>query len=219
MKIARTAKRATTRRQRTVRRLTPRFLIKKANRLYWQPPKYLRELGLAPERLPDDPLVARQRAEALNAKADAVRLAARREVRATKGRPATLADGNPYRPGTVSWLVRRWAGDISDRNTPGASPEWRRLSERTRSDYRGHLQALRELFGRLTLAGITPRVCHAYKAKLSDPATGLMSRQNRYRLQVLQALLAYGVATGSLESNPAAKLRIPTNPPRRAYLA
>jgi hypothetical protein len=39
--------RASTRRQKTVRRLTPRFLVKKGDRLYWQPPKYLRELGLA----------------------------------------------------------------------------------------------------------------------------------------------------------------------------
>jgi hypothetical protein len=107
------------RRHKTVRRLTPRFLVKKADRLYWQPPRYLRQLGLAPERLPDDPLEARRRAEDLNARADAVRLAARRETRATKGRPATMADLNPYRPGTVSWLIRRWAGDISDRNTPG----------------------------------------------------------------------------------------------------
>jgi hypothetical protein len=53
VKMARTPKRpqagsrASTRRQKTVRRLTPRFLVKKGDRLYWQPPKYLRELGLA----------------------------------------------------------------------------------------------------------------------------------------------------------------------------
>jgi hypothetical protein len=169
------------------------------------------------ERLPDDPLEARRRAEALGAQADAARLAARRTTRAAKGHPATAADHNPYPPGTVSWLIRRWAGDIDDRNTPGASPEWRRLADRTRRDYRGHLQALRELFGRYPLTALTPRAIYAYKAKLSDPATGLMSRQRRYDLQVLQALCAYGVAIGSLASNPATKLRLPGNPPRRAY--
>jgi hypothetical protein len=120
----------------------------------------------------------------LNARADTVRLAARREARATKGRPAAATGVNPYRPGTVSWLIRRWAGDISDKNTPGASPEWRRLSEWTRQDYRRHLQAIDELFGRHPLVGLTPRTIHAYKAKLSDPATGLTPRQHRYPRQV-----------------------------------
>jgi integrase len=198
-------------------KLTPRFLVRRDGRLYFSPPRYLRDLGITLERLPDDPLEARRRAEALGAQADAARLAARRTTRAAKGHPATAADHNPYPPGTVSWLIRRWAGDIDDRNTPGASPEWRRLADRTRRDYRGHLQALRELFGRYPLTALTRRAIHAYKSKLSDPATGLMSRQRRYDLQVLQALCAYGVAIGSLASNPATKLRLPGNPPRRAY--
>jgi integrase len=198
-------------------KLTPRFLVRKGSLLYWQPPAYLRQLGLAPERLPDDPLEARQRAEALNAKADAVRLAARRGARATKGKAATAASLNPFPASTVSWLIWRWAGDISDRNTPGASPEWRRLAERTREEYRRHLQALRQVFGQHRVRSVTPRVCHAYKAELSDPDTGLMTRSNRYRLQVLQALLAHAVRVGELESNPAAKLRLSANAPRRTY--
>jgi integrase len=202
-------------RQRRSARLTPRFLVRKAGRWYWQPPRYLRELGVLPERLPDDPLEARRRAEALGEIADAVRLQARRQT--AKGTPATRADLNPHPPGTVAWLIRKWAGDVEDRNTPGASPDWRRLSDRTRQDYRGHLLALREVFGRYRLAAVTPRIAHAYKAKLSDPATGLMSRQAKYRLQVLQALLAYGVRIGALETSPAIRLRLPTIPPRRAY--
>jgi integrase len=200
-----------------LRRLTPRFLVRKGALLYWQPPKYLRELGLAPERLPEDPLAARQRAEALNAKADAVRLAARRAARATKGQPAAAADLNPHRPGTVSWLIHRWAGDIEDRNTPGASPDWRRLAEQTRRTYRRYLQALRGDFGHHRIKSLTPRVLHAYKTELSDPHTGLMTRANRYQMQVLQTLLAFAVRMGELEANPASKLRLSSNPPRRAY--
>jgi integrase len=199
------------------RRLTPKFLVRKGDRLYWQPPRYLRQLGLVPERLPDDPLEARRRAEALNARADAVRLAARRGSRATKGEPAAAADLNPYPHGTVSWLIRRFAGDIDDPACPGASPKWRQLAEGTRREYRRHLHILRADFGRHRVKALTSRVCHAYKDELSDPGTGLMSRTHHFRLQVLQALLAYAVRMGELESNPAAKLRIPTNPPRREY--
>ena len=210
----RTAKRAPRRNA----KLSPRYLVHKGDRWYWQPPNYLRELGLVPERLPDDPLEARRRAEALGERADAIRLAAKRQSRIKpEGTPAAATALNPHPPGTVAWLIRRFAGDVSDRNTPGSSPDWRRLSERTRQDYRGHLLALRELFGKYRLTALTPRVVHAYKAKLSDPDTGLLSRQHRYVLQVLQALLAYGVRIGALESNPAARLRLTSNPPRRTY--
>jgi integrase len=193
-------------------------LVKKSGgRLYWSPPRYLRALGLAPERLPDDPLEARRRAEALNAKADAVRLAARRGTRATNGQPAASVAVNPHRPGTVAWLIHRWAGDISDRNTPGASPEWRRLAAGTRHEYRRHLQVLRGDLGHHKIQSMTSRVIHAYKDELSDPNTGLMSRTSRYRLQVLQALLAFAVRVGELDRNPATRMRLTSNPPRRAY--
>jgi integrase len=198
-------------------KLTPRFLVRRGSRYYFSPPRYLRDLGVQLERLPDDPIEARRVCEALAERADAVRSQAKRASRVAKGTPPTPANLNPHTPGTVAWLIRRWAGDIDDRNTPGASPEWRRLSERTRLDYRRHLMTLRDLFGKHRLSGITPRVVHAYAAKLSDSATGLIPRQNRYRLQVLQALLAYGVRVGALESNSATKLRLPANPPRRAY--
>ena len=188
-------------------RVTPRFLVRKGPRFYWQPPKYLRQLGLEPERLPDDPTAAWARAEILNARTD--------QVRAGRQRPLEIAPGPET--GTGAWLIHKWAGDITDGNTPGASPEWRRLAERTRHDYRRHLVALREIFGSHLITSLTPRVVFAYRNKLSDPNTGLMPRQNRYRLQVLQALLAYAVQIGELPSNPASKMRLVSNPPRRAF--
>jgi integrase len=44
-----------------------------------------------------------------------------------------------------------------------------------------------------------------------------MTRANRYQMQVLQTLLAFAVRMGELEANPASKLRLSSNPPRRAY--
>jgi hypothetical protein len=190
-------------------RATPRFLVRKGARLYWQPPKYLRQLGLAPERLPDDTMAAWRRAETLNAHADV--------VRARGGQRVTPVATPGLKRGTVSWLIQRWAGDVTDKNTPRSSPEWRRLAVRTREDYRRYLLELRKTFGVHPLAALTPRVCHAFKRKLSDPVTGLLSRSSRYRLQVLQSLLAYAVSIGELSVNPAAKLRLTGNPPRRAY--
>jgi hypothetical protein len=106
-------------------RLTARFLVKEGTRYRWQPPRYPRELGLVPERLPDDPLEARRRAEALSERADTIRLQARRQARAgTKGTPAATADLNQFPIGSVSWLIRKYAGDISDPNAPGASPHF-----------------------------------------------------------------------------------------------
>jgi integrase len=114
-------------------------------------------------------------------------------------------------------LIQRWAGDISDKNTPGSSPEWRRLAVRTREDYRRYLLELRKTFGPHPLDALTPRVVHAFKRKLSDPVTGLLSRSNLYRIKVLQALLAYAVSIGELATNPAARMRLIGIPPRRAY--
>jgi integrase len=200
------------------KRLTPRHLVKKGSKFYWQPSASLRRLGLKPERLPDDPLVARQRAEALNAKADAIRLAARRVARANRGQAAAVVSRavNPHPQGTVSWLIHRWAGDVSDWATPGACPEFRRLAPSSRREYVRHLRALREVFGQRRITSMTPRVIHTYRDALSDE-DGLLSRSNRFQLQVLQSLLAFAVNIGELPSNPATKLRLTSNPPRRTY--
>ncbi len=193
-------------------RITPRFLVRKGPRFYWQPPKYLRALGLETERLPDDAPASWERAEILNARADQIRSGKRRST------PGNILAGPPSAPrGTVAWLIQRWAGDITDGNTPGCSPEWRRLAPRTRNDYRRYLQALNTVFGSHRITSLTPRVVHAYKAKLADPETGLLSRGGRYKLQVLQALLAYAVRIGELGANPATRMRLNAAPPRRAY--
>jgi len=108
---------------------------------------------------------------------------------------ANLADAQRREPpsGTIANLI--WAYR--------QSKKYAALRPRTRADYARQLDRIKDKFGTLSLAAISSRAIiqhlRAWHESMAESP-----RQADYALQVLKALLAWGVKQGRLETNRAA---------------
>ena len=155
---------------------------------YWEPSASLRELGFRDRRLDDDPARARREAEAYNHEADLYRVK----------RQSGLFDG--ARPGSVRWLIAAYL----------AHDDYLLLAERTRCDYRRHLDYVGLKLGDAALRAMSPRVVQALKRGLS--ATPVQA--NRV-VATFRLLLSFGVREGFVQHNPARSFRQYRERPRR----
>lgn len=108
--------------------------------------------------------------------------------------------------GRVSYLVWRYL----------QSKEFSALRDRTRADYRKHLDRIRAKFGALSLAAMaSPQIAqhlYAWRDELAEASP----RQADYAVSVLGAMLAWGVKRGFLNHNRAAGIEDVYKPDRTA---
>lgn len=147
-------------------------------RYYWTPPS--RDRGKTPwlknTPLGSDLRAAIVEAEKLNAKID-------------RWRGTRIRDG-------ISSMIAEYL----------ASPEFRSLKDRTKSDYNAHLAKIAEDFKGSEPTDVTEPVVWMYRDALTR--VGLSDRQIRYRMQVLSILFSYGVKRGLCPLNPATKMKL-----------
>jgi integrase len=108
--------------------------------------------------------------------------------------------------GKVSYLVWRYL----------QSKEFSALRDRTRGDYRKHLDRIRAKFGTLSLGAMAaPQIAqhiYAWRDELAEASP----RQADYAVSVLGAMLAWGVKRGFLNHNRAAGIEDVYKPDRTA---
>lgn len=173
------------------------------DRFYWQPASVLRAAGWRPQRLPDDPRMAAERAEELNREVDAWR-----RGEAPRNTPAAAAERARRRaaetlPGSVAALVRDYK----------ASRFWTALKPRTQTEYSVYLDKIVDWAGEEQARHISPAAVQAfYEAELRREETRdgkavvvETPAKAAAAVRVLRLLLENGIRLGYLPAgaNPA----------------
>jgi integrase len=111
-----------------------------------------------------------------------------------------FADKGP-KPGSVSALIVRYLSDDA----------YTKLADRTKRDYRQHLELIRDWAGDKPTKAVTRPAVQAFRRGMADKKW----RANSI-LRTLRVLLQFAVDEGEIDQNPAAKFRQFYTPPRQA---
>lgn len=170
---------------------TPRVQFRKGN-LYWEPSAALRRAGFASQALGPLSVAALNRADELNAEADAERERRRRGAE-REARPAALTMG------AIFGLYRE-------------SPYFTDKAETTRRHYRAHMRTLEDHFGPELAAALTPAAVEDWLHAFSR-TSGERNAHNVYR--TLRLICQWAVRRGHMTTNPAVKIGAATPKARR----
>lgn len=120
---------------------------------------------------------------------------------------ARLAEAMRRAPeeGRVSFLIWRYL----------QSTEYAALRDRTRRDYRRHLDRIKEKFGKLSIGAMAAPGIAQHLYDWRDQMAEASPRQADYAVSVLGALLSWGVRRGHLSHNRAAGIPDVYRPDRR----
>ena len=167
----------------------PRYMVAKAlsngdTGYYWNPPKAYRDAGfiLPREALGTDYGAAINRAALLNKHLDAWR----------KGRDADRSIDIGPRVGTIDWLIARYMS--------ADQPAWKRLSDRSKPEYRRILYEVADTttkigrFGGLPATSISPRAVDKLYVRLQSGKDG-RQRQRTANLCIIRMARAWDVVS------------------------
>jgi integrase len=171
------------------KRIKVPYMDRRGDAFYWQPKADMRAAGFRPEALGKDPIKAAARAQTLND-----------EWRAIKN---SGPGGSAHVTGSLGWLCDQYE----------RSSWYRDLAPRTRETYDMALRAI-------SSAPIAKRkvsdVTRGEVRRLMDRVSETKSEEYlRKIVKVLSRVLAYGIELELITVNPAAKLGIKSNKPRR----
>lgn len=171
------------------KRIKVPYMDRVGDSFYWQPRPAMREAGFRPEALGKDPIKAAARAQALNAEWAAIKNAG--------------PDGPAHAEGTFGWLCDQYE----------RSSWYRDLAPRTRETYDMGLRALaRTPLAKSKVAAITRGDIRRHMDRVRETKS---EEYLRKFVKVLRRVLAYGIELELITVNPAAKLGIKANKPRR----
>jgi site-specific recombinase XerC len=159
-----------------------RHLVLKSGRYYWQPSATVKSLGLTPENLGTDPIIAAARAAELNGLADQIRRAGK-----------TGANG-PL-PGTFSRLFREFR----------ESEDFAELKSRSQRDYIYYLEKIDSKIGHTMVRAATPKGIKIYYKSVRR---GVSVTWGYHILTTLRAVLSWAVSEDWIKQNPALQVKL-----------
>lgn len=140
---------------------------------------------------------------------------------------ATEAEAVAAETAAAGQLAARYAEHVRPTTAPGfvaklieeyiASPEFARLAVSTKRVWRGHLDGIKDTFGKVTLDGIQRAEARGIIYAWRDTMAATPRTAN-IRLTVLARVFSWGVDRGRLKTNPAAAITRLDEGPGRAEI-